>query len=512
MQQLASTALVLLSLVVLAPAQSEQDLKIHPAGQLAGSGDSVLLICDASLEEAWKPFAHWKTRQGKMTKILTVQTIAAEYEGPSIQEKIRTCVRQHIDERGTRWVLLGGDCSPEGGGVPGGHRTVHAQERRGIPTDIVYISPTNWDADGDGIYGEWRDDQEAISYPDGSVGLGRAPVRTAADVAAFTEKVVEYESAYPSGAFAQKMMYTNTERQANAKVKASWDRHVSKNWKGEALRFFADGSPWDDEGKAGSHDLNAENLIDVLNQGQISKLHIHGHGLLDRWVLEGRSMFKTEQVSQLENHRAYPLITTVSCNTGEYDSKRDPSVVEAMIRQPKAGAVAVVAPVRTGKMHLHKRSDFRLMMRDGKLDGTTMTMTQYWLAGLSEGRSTGEALMTAKSKLVDDAKKSAGYHLCICEINLLGDPTLDFRAQAPSTPKVEVPESLPSGVGVSFVVATDAPGATVCFWMKGEAYFLKKADAKGRATITLRASAAGEVLVTVSGRNLNSVARSIRIE
>ena len=71
---------------------------------------------------------------------------------------------------------------------------------------------------------------------------------------------------------------------------------------------------------------------------------------------------------------AYPLITTVSCFTGQYDGKEDPSIVESMIRQPKRGSVAVVAPIRTGKPHFHQRSDFRLMVSEGKLDGTTQPM------------------------------------------------------------------------------------------------------------------------------------------
>ena len=235
---------------------------------------TVLLITADELAKSWVPFAKWKTQNGKLTKIVTVGQIEEEFEADSIQEKIRLCVRKHIDHHETRWVILGGDCLPgDKGRVPGGHNTVHRQEPDGIPTDIVYLSPTNWDADEDGIYGEFKDDQEAISYPDGSVGLGRIPVRTTADVAAFTDKVISYESDYPTSEFATKMIYTCTEKMAYPKVRNSWDDYLSKAWDGEMGRFFSDETPWDEEDDPGSHQLSADNLVSLFNQN-LSLIHI----------------------------------------------------------------------------------------------------------------------------------------------------------------------------------------------------------------------------------------------
>ncbi len=299
---------------------------------------TVLLITADELAAAWKPFAEWKTQGGKATKIVTVRQISDQYKAESIQEKIRLCVREHIDQFGTQWVVLGGDSlSGSDGLVPGGHLTIHAQEPEGIPTDIVYLSKTNWDADGDGTCGEWEEDRKAISYPDGSVGLGRIPVRTADDVKAFTDKVIAYESQYPTNDFARQMIYTCTDNPAYPKLRKSWDSYISKVWQeGKAGRFFSEETPWDKQDQPGSHDLTAENLISLINGKTTGKLHIHGHGHLPAWVLE-HSLFSSKHVSQLKNDGAYPLMTTVSCNTGEYDSENDPSIVKSMIRQPKGG-------------------------------------------------------------------------------------------------------------------------------------------------------------------------------
>jgi len=488
--------------------------KVKPAASPSRAKSAkaiVLLITGDKIAAAWKPFARWKTRAGKATKIVTVQKIARDYEGGNIQEKIRRCVRDHIDHHGTRWVVLGGDSLPGGKGlVPGGHLTVHAQEPAGIPTDIVYLSKTNWDADGDGVYGEWKDDRSAISYPDGSVGLGRVPVRTAADVAAFTDKVIAYESRYPTTDFAKQMIYTCTVGGAYPKVRNSWDGYVSKVWKGGRVgRFFSQETPWDKAGQPGSHQLSGENLTALINGKTTSKLHIHGHGHLPAWVLE-RSSFSAKHVAQLKNDGAYPLITTVSCNTGEYDSRTDPSIVELMIRQPKAGSVAVVAPIRTGRPHFHSPSDFRLMVTQGKLDGTTQTMTRYWSGGLGAGLTTGEALMKAKFEMTADARKTAGYHLCICELNLLGDPTLDMRANTPRTVKLEVPKTIGTGQQ-AIEISTNAPGCTVCVWKGEEVYLVAQADEGGKAKLKIAPTSAGDVLVTASGASLNTATATITV-
>lgn len=481
---------------------SDRDVVSIPA--LTHSTDAtVLLITADELAEAWVPFAEWKTLNGKLTKIVTVGQIEKDYKADSIQEKIRQCVQMHIKDHGTQWVVLGGDCLPNGKGlVPGGHTTVHEMEPRGIPTDIVYLSKTNWDADGDGVYGEFEDDQDAITYPDGSVGLGRIPVRTAEDVKAFTAKVVAYESNYPTDSFATNMIYTCTDSPAYPKVRKSWDSHVSKVWKGEMGRFFSQETPWDDEDDPGSYPLSANNLVKLFNEKSTSKFHIHGHGHLPAWVLES-GQFTGRHIEKLEHDGAYPLITTVSCNTGEYDSRKDPSIVEQMLRRPQGGSVAVVAPVRTGKPHFSNNSDFRLMVTEGKLDGTTMTMTRYWTLGLGEGNSTGHAMMNAKKAMIEDARDAACYHLCICELNLLGDPTLDMRAKAPRNPSLEV-AAMQDGDKYNVTVKTDAPGATVCLWKGTDVYQVLTADKQGNASATLKANPQ-DVAFTVSGANLNSV-------
>lgn len=388
----------------------------------------VLLISPPSLKEAWVEYAKLRGGQGTPMKVVVTDEIAKGYKEGDLQNKIRLCAREHIDKHGVDTVILGGDSTPDGGLIPDRdtfHQNMWGKDED-IPTDIYFISATSWDADGDGIYGEFKEDRKAISYPDGTVAVGRIPVRTAADVKAYGEKV----SAHLKGEAIDELAMTCEVRGAYAKVMKSGKKWIPEAWpKGKVSFFFNDMTSWDGEGERGSFDLSPKNLSAKFSEGKINKWHLHGHGLVDQWQLENREIFTYKHVKALTNKERPLVMTTVSCFTGHFDAKKDPCITEAMIRQPEGGAVLIVAPCREGKPHFHDpKKDFPLMTREGKLDGTTQTMTSFWVAALGDKKArAGHALAISKAGLANDARKSATYHQGICELNLLGDPSLPVR-------------------------------------------------------------------------------------
>jgi hypothetical protein len=477
---------------------------------------TVLLITSKELAPAWQAFADWKTRIGKATKILTVDQITGQYKGRDVQEKIRAAVLDHAQTRQTRWVILGGDSLPDGKGhVPDRdtpHRIMGGRlAYRDIPTDVYYISPKTWDANNDGIYGQWPQDREAIAYthPKG-VSIGRIPVRTSVDVAAYTKKIIAYESRYPESGFARKLVYTNTVDMSEKKVRQSWDRYISPAWSGgDVIRFFHTSTPWD-KTKAGDYPLSPANWTKLINQKTAGKMHMHGHGFLPGWVLEDHGLASAKTIHTLTNRNAYLVMTTVSCFTGQYDDAKDPSITEAMLRKPDGGAVLILAPSREGVPIFHDPADFRLMVLKGKLDGTTMTHTRFWKNGLSKKVTAGEAFMAAKAQMTDDAMRHAGYHWCQSEINLLGDPTLDLRADDPSTPKVTAPKAISKGK--QRVVVKTRSGLTVCLWKGQEVYAVDVANADGEASFAISPTTAGPMLLSVTGPSVNVYTGQIEIQ
>lgn len=500
---------------------------------------TVLLITSADLAGAWQPFADWKTRLGKATTILTVDAIKKKYEGDDVQAKIRAAVLDHIDNRGTRWVILGGDSEPDGGGIVPHRVSPHratlgrgAPAFRGpnqmemggsnIPTDLYYLSPGDhdWDANDDGVYGDWRNDKDAIAYthPTGA-SIARIPLRSAVDVAAYTEKIIGYESRYPTDKFAQRFMYTNTVNGSEPKVRRSWDDYVSKAWPdGSVSRYFHTSTPWDEK-KSADYPLNATNWTKRINDRTASKMHMHGHGMPQFWVLEhstGNTPVHPGVVNQLQNTDAYLVMTTVSCFTGQFDTKGDPCIAETMLRAPKRGAVIVVAPSRPGMPVFHNpRRDFPLMVREGKLDGTTETMTRFWTNGLkprADGsyRTAGEAMAETKKQMAPHAAKTEAYHMIQCELNLLGDPTLDLRAKDPFNATLEAPKSIKTGEQ-ELTVKTQ-PGLTVCATMGDAVYVTAVANDKGVAKLKITPKSAGKLHITASGANANVATQTITVK
>jgi len=476
----------------------------HPA--------TILLICDEGHLLAWRKFADWKTSIGKATRIISVQKISRKYKGKDLQEKIRLCCIDHINNHNTKWVILGGDSEPDGKGLVPDRDTFHNNmyvRYDNIPTDVYYLSEKNWDANNDGIYGDWENDKDAIEYINTKASIGRIPIRTKKDIIAYTEKVIAYESHYPENGFAENLVYTCPMAGAYPKLHTS-KKVLENTWtSGAPVQFFANATPWD-KSSDGDHDLVPDNWVKLINGKTFGKMHIHGHGLLSVWVLENNETIDSSHINKLANENAYLAMTTVSCLTGKYDGRADPSITESMLRKAKGGAVIIVAPSREGVPIFHNpRTDFALMAK-GKMDGTTATLTNFWRHALSENLTAGEAMSAAKADMIQDAQKSANFHYIQCELNLLGDPTLDLRAKNPRTAKLTVPQVIKRGEQ-RITIKTDAPGATVCLSKDDDLYHTEKTDSNGNLNITINPLSDGQILVRVSGPSLNVASTAIQV-
>ncbi len=452
-----------------------------PVYQIENRAD-ILVITNSELADSWRPFAEWKTSTGRPTKIVTTDFVGENYSGDDIQQQIRACCLEHIKQEKTKWVVLGGDSSADEGIVPDrdtDHSDFQMLPYDNIPTDIYYISEKDWDANDDGKYGVFADDLAEVAYYNPKASIGRIPVRTSSDVAAYTDKVIAYESRYPVGDFARRMVYTCPENSAYPKLETSMEE-VEKSWSaGYISRFFGDRTAWD-ESKRGEHDLTPENLVQMINDRQASKIHIHGHGLLHIWVLEKHREMSADEVAKLENENAYPIITTVSCLTGQYDDRQDPCISESMLRHPKGGAIAILAPSREGVPFMKSPQDFRLMMTEGKMDGTTTAYTKFWKIALAEDLTIGEAFRKVKMEMEGDARENDGFHMAQCELNLLGDPSIKARPAAPDSFAAR------ARLSDNTLKLSGVPNAKVCIWDGEQDLVTHATDEKGELEVTLK--------------------------
>jgi len=470
----------------------------------------ILLITNNNLKSEWQTFANWKKRIGKPVKIITIEEIESNYKGKNIQEKIRQCCLNFIKNHGTKWVILGGDSEEEGGIVPHLLTPHKAMGSYLLPTDNYYISETNWNANGNDVYGEFEGDKGSISYTNDNACIGRIPVRTKADVRAYTEKVIAYESKYPENNFAKNIVYTCNASSAYPKLSTSCESLKKTCPNLNLAQYYTEENEWTKYTK-GRIGLNASIWVDLINKNQIGKIHIHGHGMIDFWVMNDGNNITSEEVDKLTNVNAYPIITTVSCFTGQFDGKIDPCIAESMLRKKDGGAILILCPSRPGiPVFKNPSKDFGLMMSEGKMDATTITMTKFWEYGSTNHISTGEVLSKIKKEMSPLGKTYEGYHFVLCELNLLGDPTLEIRSTNPTKAKLKTTIT-PKEKGCKIVV-NSSPNATVCIWKTDEIYEVKQTDDSGIAIFDLKKVKSGSILLSASGYNYNATLGKIEIK
>ena len=239
-------------------------------------------------------------------------------------------------------------------------------------------------------------------------------------------------------------------------------------------------------------------------------MHMHGHGLIDLWVMNDGKHITSKEVDKLSNKNAYPVITTVSCFTGQFDNAQDPSIAESMIRKDDGGAILVLCPSRPGvPVFEDPENDFILMSTEGKMDATTTTMTKFWEYGQTNHITTGEALRMVKKEMSSLGKDHDRYHFVLCELNLLGDPSIELRSTNPTKAKLET-SVIKKKDGYQIIVQS-SPNATVCIWKGEEIYEVTQTDEKGIAEFTINKIKKGKILVSASGYNYNTALGEIEI-
>jgi len=189
---------------------------VEPVGSLSPEMGYLIITRNMFLD-AIQPLVSLKEDQGFTVYNITVEDIVETYDGVDVPEKIRNCIIDYYQNYDVTYVLLVGDADPDD------LATNYALDKSWeIPTRYVYnpdpdegydewftglpndLTPTDyyyaglngtWDADGDYVFGEspYYCDlyiDEADWFPE--VFVGRLPVRTADELSAIVNKLVDY--------------------------------------------------------------------------------------------------------------------------------------------------------------------------------------------------------------------------------------------------------------------------------------------------------------------------------
>ncbi len=430
--------------------------------------DSIeyLLVTNENLAEAFNELRDWKEEKGVTAKIVTIEHIKENYEGETVQLKIKNCLKDYYENHGTKFVLLGGDDTVVP--VMGCYVKVGNSIEQRMPTDLFYACFDNnfeWNANGNELYGEVDDDIDMAP----EVFLSRVPVRSEDDVRGYLYKVLNYEQGFTTKEWNNKFLMCgvaivdtlfedNGEMVSDSHYKSErLFRRIKLHFKGERYRFYDTGT--DFPGGA-DYDCNGVNLQEQLSKGY-SFVDVMSHGSPDYFHLENNMIYKEEDALQLRNSKQ-TIITTTACNTNEFDNKYyEPCLSEAFIRSEYSGVIAFLGCSRVAWGYAGTM-----------LGGSEIYDRDFYLClfkGSQGSKRYAEVVANAKIMHINYSITDDQNRWTMFGLNPVGDPEMPIYTQEPK----EFENVSFDFNGDSVVVDAGIDGCRICVMSSdlGKAYY-----------------------------------------
>ncbi len=451
----------------------EPTLRLQGSLDLPADNIEYVIITVDSFQTAFQELADWKTKKGIPAKVVTLDSIYANYTGADNAEMVRNFIIDANSTWGTIWVLLGGQCDYEWGQeiVPRRnvwYRTVDGDETDTIPSDLYFSDlDGDWNADGDGVYGESTDDVDLYS----DVFVGRAPVRTVAQAETFVNKVLTYEKSPPYG-YQKKIILP-----AAYLWPGSYDERTSQ----EAI---ADMIPGDWQvSKLYERDgaLTHEAFVDSVRSG-FGFAHLVGHGnQYGIYTYYADAYLNSDDLDALNNDSLFGIHNSIGCMCGALDFVPYGDCFAEHYLTPSTGGSYSIMNSRYGWGHPPS------MGPSEHID--TCFYHEIFRENYTYHDHVGVAHALSKDGYVSEVTWGGVWAWCIYELNLFGDPEMPLWTDIPGELTVTHDAVIPIG-GSSFTVnVTDAgfgvEGALVCLYKEGEVYQKEYTDASGNITLIL---------------------------
>jgi len=150
-----------------------------------------LVIGPTELIEAIDDLIVYRARQGYRVRRGLLENILEDYPADSVPESVRAYLQDHVQSPGNTLALL-----------VGSHATIPmvwfetdsssgAEWSYDLYTDGFYADlHSDFDSDGDGIYGEWGQDDYDLTK---DLHLGRVPLDDPEELTAWTQRVLSFE-------------------------------------------------------------------------------------------------------------------------------------------------------------------------------------------------------------------------------------------------------------------------------------------------------------------------------
>lgn len=457
-----------------------------------GTGQDVqyLLITTDYLMGAFQSLLNWKTKKGVPAEGVSVSFIQANYDGDDLQEKIRNCIRDYVQNKGVIWVALGGDSEA----VPdrGCYGIVMDYEEFDIPTDLYYSElDSDWDSNQNGIYGEVEDNIDL--GPDVFVGRLACAYNAEDQAAVISNKTVDYEKNFPASNFAEKLLLGGVRLvnpyDSEVKSELMYSMYVAPYWNGTKFRFYDTNT--DFEGGA-AYDVTVDHVNEQMINGY-HFFHMCTHGLSDLWSMETGPAYRTSDASWVDSGNRYAQILTIACNTAGFDQPGR-CLGEGFLHNPVGGAVSYIGC---------SRLNWDTM---GGSHGTAFQYNDIFYRTLFQGtlyeypQKVGAVYAKMKEYYMGSSSHDGTYRWVQFGLTLLGDPEVCLYTYDPSVFSPDYASQRHTGYQI-FKLETGVQGALVCLSKGDEVYDYGYTDELGHFETFIDPQTIGLMDVTITAPN-----------
>lgn len=418
---------------------NENKIPISSNSNIHEDNVEYVIITTDSLKKAFEPLINWKRTKGLKSKIISVEEIYSSYPGSRNSLKIKNCLYDLYINKGLTYVLLGGDdkiVPVQGCYCRVRKDTVSYYTDYSMPSDIYYScfgGDFEWDANGNGIYGEIEDNINFTQY----LYITRVPIRTSVDASSFITKLLNYEKnpnwsnrMLMCGTKLWRFIKDSTQSDAEAKGDNLYTNYIKPYWDGKRFRYYDTAT---DFVGGENYNLTNINLSNQLSNG-FDFVDMMTHGSQTTWAMEEGASYSSDQGKIQTNIRS-SIVTTMACNTNAFDTSTfpgsyDPCLSESLIRNPSSGVIAYLGSSRYGWGYGGTDE------KGGTSElGPSLQYESYFYKFLFNNnfniKNYGVLVSVAKSSLIAVCSIYGGYRWLQLSLNPVGDPEMPIFTEQP---------------------------------------------------------------------------------